>query len=509
MHLGAPLLLSGRDAVPASTIAEVQRLRATRVVLLGGPAALSEEVAQQLTAGGLSVERVAGANRFATAAAVTARLPQPDEVLVASGASFADALGAAALGAAHGVGVLLALQDELPRGTAAAVTEDIAVTVVGGPAAVGDTVVAALDERGADVRRLSGETRYGTSRAVAEEALARRAHLATTWVTTGRDFPDALVASAAAGHEGAVLLLVDGLDVDAARQTRDLIDERGAEIDELRLAAASQPSARPRSRAWPVCSGDAVVGESPTPLGAVVGGLVRREGALPVAQRQYADLGDLRLLEAVGRQPLDRPCHRHRARSTSVVLCHGAAGVRPHHDAVADLQGALDVDTPVWPRAHLPPVEGPQRGEIRRPAVPATVVRGRNHTIDESDLMLVDDTLEIQTDQARELAFVSHHSRDYGGTGEPRGHTAHALPRHHRLRPEGLELFHAVGPPPALAVVPARDGYAEAAASFGTASTNATSTVSVTEAPGAMVSVHCCTSAASYGSSLMRSPSAS
>lgn len=106
--------------------------------------------------------------------------------------------------------VLLVNRDRLPEATAARLAEDVDVTVVGGPAAVSEDVEAEIDARAGDVARVDGATRYVTSVAAADAALTRGAAAEVVWVATGRDWPDGLVAAAAAGIAGAVLLLVDG-----------------------------------------------------------------------------------------------------------------------------------------------------------------------------------------------------------------------------------------------------------------------------------------------------------
>lgn len=81
---GAPLLLVNRDSIPAATIAALEDLDANRIVILGGTAAVSNGVRDQLVpyaSSGL-VTRIAGPDRAATAAAIAAQLPevQPGKV---------------------------------------------------------------------------------------------------------------------------------------------------------------------------------------------------------------------------------------------------------------------------------------------------------------------------------------------------------------------------------------------------------------------------------------------
>lgn len=233
--LDAPLLLSGREELSNATLQEVQRLGATEAVLLGGESALGPQVEADLRALGVLVRRVSGANRYATAAAIAAELPSTTGILVASGEGFADALSASALGARDGMGILLVEDDRLPEETAAALPSGATATIVGGEGVVGPTVAAAIDERVGEVTRLSGSDRYATSAAVAQAAIASRTP-GVVYVATGLDFPDALVAGAAAGDDRGILLLVDGTSLDASPATRDMLDNLPDTVALVRIA---------------------------------------------------------------------------------------------------------------------------------------------------------------------------------------------------------------------------------------------------------------------------------
>jgi putative cell wall-binding protein len=238
-HLDGPLLLSGRDRLAPATRAEVERLGAREAVLLGGRGALGDGVARDLEAAGLRVRRISGANRFATAAQIASELPAASEVLLTEGANadpargWPDALSASGLAAARGLPILLATRDALPAETARAIPGSAAVVVVGGRAAVSDAVAAEAGRRGAAVRRIAGADRYATSVAVAEEALRRGGGAATTWVATGRAFADGLVAGAAAGSTGGLMVLIDGRSVDGSAASRDFLAARRGQIRSL------------------------------------------------------------------------------------------------------------------------------------------------------------------------------------------------------------------------------------------------------------------------------------
>ena len=157
------------------------------------------------------VERIAGANRYETAALLAQQAPGGSEVLVASGQTFPDALAlSAAAGAAPGP-LLLTRSDLVPRATTGEIQDRVAdggpqgLTVAGGSAVVEPDVVAALsDLAGTDASVLAGVDRYATAAAIARATVTPGA---TAYVVSGADYPDALTAGVLAGPEqGSVLL---------------------------------------------------------------------------------------------------------------------------------------------------------------------------------------------------------------------------------------------------------------------------------------------------------------
>lgn len=106
----APVLLTERDALSPAVAAELQRLAPARIVVLGGESRVAASVvteAAAYTTGG--VTRIAGSDRFETAALIasTHTTPPVDQVYLARGDDFADALSGAAAAAATESRVLL------------------------------------------------------------------------------------------------------------------------------------------------------------------------------------------------------------------------------------------------------------------------------------------------------------------------------------------------------------------------------------------------------------------
>src|SRR4051812_32245273 len=102
----APLLLTETGSTPAETTAALQSLKPTTVYLLGGTGAISQAQQDEL-AKSYAVQRVAGADRYATAGAIAdqvgpanvASLNGKRTAFIATGLGFADALAGGPLAA--------------------------------------------------------------------------------------------------------------------------------------------------------------------------------------------------------------------------------------------------------------------------------------------------------------------------------------------------------------------------------------------------------------------------
>ncbi|MCL4555038.1 MAG: cell wall-binding repeat-containing protein [Actinobacteria bacterium] len=212
--LEAPVLLTMRNALPDGLLAEVERLRATKVYIIGGTGAIAPEVARSITGADIAVERIGGRDRFDTAARVAAAtiakrgtVAEPGLVFVARGDDFPDAVSAAPAAFAGRVPILLARQTSVPTVTAAAI-RDLQLTeaiVLGGTGAIQEQTLPGL---GISALRVAGGDRYSTSAAVFDFARSRSlVGSVTVGLVTGERFPDALAGGAAIGHRrGAVLL---------------------------------------------------------------------------------------------------------------------------------------------------------------------------------------------------------------------------------------------------------------------------------------------------------------
>jgi len=228
-RLGAPILLTG-PSLSSDVTGELARLGVSRVLVVGGPASVSEQVEAELAAIGW-VRRIHGDGRDQTSVAVAQEIIKDvgaANVIVASGATFPDALAAGPLAAARDTAILLVD----PVNGSGAVTDFVvsadpkALTVVGGEASVPDEVADSV-AGGRPWDRLAGIGRFETAAEVVAAAVDAGADPRHVLVASGEGFPDALAAGAAIAHVNGVLVLTGKYGLPVPTQA-SLADAAGA-----------------------------------------------------------------------------------------------------------------------------------------------------------------------------------------------------------------------------------------------------------------------------------------
>jgi putative cell wall-binding protein len=249
-----PLLLTTSGSLHSRTAGELERLGVTKVTLLGGTKAVSERVESQLRSSGYEVARLSGATRVETAAALAQVAGARGRVFLArafgSGsdetAAFADSLALAAWAAADKTGILLTNSDTLPKATADYIVANVSnVVVVGGPAAVSETVVSQVRALGASVTRVSGATRFDTAVEIAKARGFEKASEAThVLLVDGQDddaWADGFAAAAYAGQKDAPILLANSASTSLPAPTSAFL--RGA-LATVLVSGWSAPAAQ-------------------------------------------------------------------------------------------------------------------------------------------------------------------------------------------------------------------------------------------------------------------------
>ena len=228
-HVHGPLLLTDPHRLGAATLAEINRVLGgggKTVYVLGGASAVSDAVLAELPST-VHVERIGGVDRFDTARRIAAAIGPAQDIVVADGASFPDALSAGPLAAKEHTAIVLSDGPALDSATAAFVAGHKSVTAVGGPAAAAVRSNAELTH--IPLTDLHGADRYATSHLVFTAINANHVP-SQIGVASGISFPDALTGGAFMANAGQPLVLADpGMAGRSPWLTSDLRDE----VDEV------------------------------------------------------------------------------------------------------------------------------------------------------------------------------------------------------------------------------------------------------------------------------------
>ena len=206
--LNAPVLLTEGAKLNASVLSEIRRLGAEKVIILGGTAAVSQNVEDALALLA-EVERISGDNRNDTAAQIAYKLGETSRIaFLVSNSNYVDALSISPVAAIKGAPILYANPDgSIPAETAEAIEKlgCTKVCIIGGTAAIG---AAAESNLTVTTERIFGSDRYLTAVEI-HRTYAGIFTGSSIAVATGRNFPDALAGAALAAKNGMPIFLAD------------------------------------------------------------------------------------------------------------------------------------------------------------------------------------------------------------------------------------------------------------------------------------------------------------
>ncbi len=253
--LDAPILLTATAALPAVTEEALATLDPTTIYVMGGTAAVSQAVEDQLAADH-TIERVEGDDRWETAAAAGAAIAATDDsvpittddglgttedgvtAILANGLNYPDAVSGGPAAFAGRFPVLLTEAGRIPEATSAAL-EDLGIEhilLIGGTTVINDSIKTALESGGYTTERLAGDDRWATNVEVNEYAAAQLGFGGSTAylsVGSGSDkaFADALSGGPVAGRNTAPLVLTAPTTLPTP--ARNHLAANGNAIDEI------------------------------------------------------------------------------------------------------------------------------------------------------------------------------------------------------------------------------------------------------------------------------------
>lgn len=199
-----PLLLTKADKLTPRTKAEIERLKAKKVIIVGGPISVSEGIVKELKNMGVTVERISGENRMEVANNIAKKIGPTSKVAIADGFNFPDALSIAPWAARNGYPILLTnTKHNLTSDTQKLINSwNINETIIsGGPLSVSETV----SKNVPNPKRFGGNHRYDVSANIANTYFQNSNE---AFVTKGTVFADALTGSVLAAKKNAPILLI-------------------------------------------------------------------------------------------------------------------------------------------------------------------------------------------------------------------------------------------------------------------------------------------------------------
>lgn len=229
--LNAPVVLTDSNRLSARADGQLSRLKPKRVIVVGGPSAVSDSVVDQISNRVMApneadVIRISGATRRDTANEVFAQASKlhakgetdkdwtADTAVIATGENFVDALSISSLAKDEQYPVFLSGVNGLDANTVKAIRNHgfTNVIIAGGSQAVPQRVVSQLKDAGVDgsnIIRLGGATRYQTSLQIAQyQYRSHGATLENPVFATGENFPDALAGGVLAANKNTPIVLV-------------------------------------------------------------------------------------------------------------------------------------------------------------------------------------------------------------------------------------------------------------------------------------------------------------
>ncbi|MDU1213915.1 cell wall-binding repeat-containing protein [Finegoldia magna] len=200
-----------------------------------GKEAQDEEVKALNSAGQIVPTRIAGQNRYESAAQISReQFTNAKKVIVVNSQKYADALSATTLSDGR-YSILYTEKDSLPTATRNEIQRlnPIEVYLLGGKQSISDGIENILKKYANKVTRIAGKDRYETSAKVA--AMSNKKNIV---IASGENFSDPLYASSYAYSNNAKILLSSGKTL--SRETRDYLLRNKSKIGNVTVVGGGK-----------------------------------------------------------------------------------------------------------------------------------------------------------------------------------------------------------------------------------------------------------------------------
>ena len=208
----APILLTNKNSISDEVLDEIERLKADKVVIVGGQSSISSSVESRLKKEDIKVTRISGSDRFDTSDKLSLEVSRlskkSSQAILVNGYKNIDALSVSSLATKEELPILLNGRNALNMSVKNRLKQMNVnkVYIIGGNNSISSDVEKELKGMQISVVRLSGTDRYETSANIAKYAYK---DFDEAIVASGENPVDALAASTLTGKKEAPILLTN------------------------------------------------------------------------------------------------------------------------------------------------------------------------------------------------------------------------------------------------------------------------------------------------------------
>lgn len=208
----APILLTNKNSISDEVLDEIERLKADKVVIVGGQSSISSSVESRLKKEDIKVTRISGRDRFDTSDKLSQEVSilskKSSQAILVNGYKNIDALSVSSLATKEDLPILLNGRNTLNMSVKNRLKQMNVkkVYIIGGNNSISSDVEKELNRMQISVVRLSGTDRYETSANIAKYAYK---DFNEAIVASGENPVDALAASTLTGKKEAPILLTN------------------------------------------------------------------------------------------------------------------------------------------------------------------------------------------------------------------------------------------------------------------------------------------------------------
>ena len=208
----APILLTNKNSISDEVLDEIDRLKADKVVIVGGQSSISSSVESRLKKEDIKVTRISGSDRFDTSDKLSQEVSRlskkSSQAILVNGYKNIDALSVSSLATKEELPILLNGRNALNMSVKNRLKQMNVnkVYIIGGNNSISSDVEKELKGMQISVVRLSGTDRYETSANIAKYAYK---DFDEAIIASGENPVDALAASTLTGKKEAPILLTN------------------------------------------------------------------------------------------------------------------------------------------------------------------------------------------------------------------------------------------------------------------------------------------------------------